>query len=60
MPGMNTSNAPHQTGPAIVVDCPWCGGPAEVRDALVACDGCDVHVAIVDEPATSATVALAA
>jgi hypothetical protein len=57
---MNTINAPLQQGPAIVVDCPWCGGAAEVHEAVMACDGCDVRVAIVDEPTAAGIVPLAA
>lgn len=38
-------------GPALVVDCAWCGGPVEVDPAggSISCPACDVVTALVDE-----------
>jgi hypothetical protein len=30
----------------VVVDCPWCEGPAEVSDSSVDCQACGVSVEI--------------
>ena len=43
----------------VVVVCPWCDGPAEVRGSDLRCEGCNVSQEIAEEPAPEA-VALAA
>jgi endogenous inhibitor of DNA gyrase (YacG/DUF329 family) len=44
-----------------IVDCPWCGGDAEIRDAAstMTCATCGVEVAIAPDPAPARRLAAA-
>jgi hypothetical protein len=46
---------------AAIVDCPWCGGDAEIRDAAstVTCDACRVEVALAPDSAPARRFATA-
>jgi hypothetical protein len=44
-----------------IVDCPWCGGDAEIRDgaSTMTCDACCVEVALAPDPAPARCLAAA-